>query len=132
MIENIVPIIRPDIRKFDLNGVEVTISFSIIKEEEVKEEFKRCILDSIKKDPIAFDGETPLIKSAYADISFDIVAHSAGAEYPNNLMVWIDYSYHGAGAKFPNNLVIRNDYSNKTERPLKSGDSFNPYDFIRE
>lgn len=124
MIENIVPIIRPDIRKFDLNGVEVTISFSIIKEEEVKEEFKKFILDSIKTDPIAFDGETPLIKSAYAEISFDIAAHSAGATYPNNLMVWIDYSSNRAADDCPNNLVI--------ERPLKSGESFNPYDFIKE
>ena len=113
MIENVVPIIRPDIQKFDLNGVEVTIDFSIVKEDKYKREFKKFILDSIKEDPKAFDGETPLIKSAYADISLDIEAVAAGAAYPNNLIVWMNYS-------------------NVSERPLKSGDSFNPYDFIKE
>lgn len=99
------------IEKFDLNGVEVTIDFCPVKDEKLKDEFRTKIVDLIKQE--LFDGDHPNVKWVYVEFSIDLIALMLGYYHPNDLMINIQYS-------------------DEIERPLKSGESYNPYDFIKE
>ena len=91
MFDNRVPIMRPQLEKFDLNGIEVTIDLNPLKDAEEKDEFRKRVVELIKEDPEAFDGDRPLVKRAYAELSVNILDFMFGPFSKSDLMICISY-----------------------------------------